>query len=79
MYEALRAAAGDEPDFQNDVIVFVFDVFPVLRTYFWCICAFVCLYALVHTPLASVCIACMSCFQYKQIIFVHNIRIIIVG
>ena len=35
MYEALRAAGGGEPDFQNDVIVFVFDVFPVLRTYIY--------------------------------------------
>jgi hypothetical protein len=36
-----------KPDFRNDVIVCVFDVFSVLRTYFWRV--LVCVHALVHT------------------------------
>ncbi len=63
----------------------------VLPCAYVCVCLCVCVSVCVFVScfecvcgrtgrmLASVCIACISCFQDKHIIYIHNIRVIILG
>ncbi len=80
-----------KPDFRNDVIVCVFDDFCPEDIFIGCVRVLVCAYVYVCVcvcervcvcvwtygrVLAFVCIACMSIFQYKQLICMHNIHVI---
>jgi hypothetical protein len=56
------------------VCVYVCFVCVCVRVF--CVCVCVWTYGLM---IASFCIACKSCFQYEQKIYIRNIRVIILG